>query len=297
LRRDSKTENTPFTRANLENFKTIFAKFTLERAEACVEYCQSDLMALTKYITWDLQERGTAGLAESMGEKSSREGERIVEIFSVEIDKALKGGKQQQQQQTKEAKKKGAAVKESAAPDDIMSQYERATAKEKNKTKPLRKWGEKSTVAAKSAVAAVSERGVSVFGGRSVSTAGGGSVNGGPDGENVAITALRQVMFRSDSDKTSLVINALVEHLSGRWRDNFSRMVACKFNTFFLLSFMEDFEAYLRVEGDGGVGEDDIENIKTKLVMLESDLEEEIEALEREGRNRRKGGYNNGNND
>ena len=124
-----------------------------------------------------------------------------------------------------------------------------------------------------------------------------GCVNDGPDGENVAITALRQVMLRSDSNKTSLVINALVEHLSGRWRDNFSRMVACKFNKFFLLSFMEDFEAYLRVEGDGGVGEDDIENIKTKLVMLESDLEEEIEALEREGRNRRKGGYNNGNND
>ncbi|GMI24227.1 hypothetical protein TeGR_g2865 [Tetraparma gracilis] len=96
-----------------------------------------------------------------------------------------------------------------------------------------------------------------------------------------AIAALRKATSEPSEDRTRAVIGALVSHLSGRWRGNFARMAATKFNGFFLLALMEDFEAYLRVEMDG---EElfDVEEVRHKLQIQEADLREEVDAIEKE---------------
>ena len=108
------------------------------------------------------------------------------------------------------------------------------------------------------------------------------------------ISALQEVACRTDIDKTSAVINALVRHLSFKWRTNFARQVATKFNCFFLMTFMEEFSEFLRVElqkvYDGSsslLGVDgecisslfDIGEMKDKLEVQERELERELEQL------------------
>ena len=67
--------------------RRIYEEFVEKKAREAVGYCKDDLVALTKYITWDLEERGTAGLAEAVGGG----GEEAVGVWSVAIKRTLSG--------------------------------------------------------------------------------------------------------------------------------------------------------------------------------------------------------------
>lgn len=45
--------------------------------------------------------------------------------------------------------------------------------------------------------------------------------------------------------KTNVVVQALVQLICQRWRDNFAAYVKMKFNCFFLLPFIDEFPAFL----------------------------------------------------
>ena len=112
-----------------------------------------------------------------------------------------------------------------------------------------------------------------------------------PPDTALLINALSNVPRLTDTDKTSAVINALVSHLSYKWRSNFARQVATKFNCFFLLSFMEEFNEYLRLELDkvysgtstlitagNSVGSlFDLREMSSKLEEAERELERELD--------------------
>ena len=46
------------------------------------------------------------------------------------------------------------------------------------------------------------------------------------------------------------VITALVQYIIRSWRSHFARMVAMKFNCFFLMPFLDEFPVFLRNELD-----------------------------------------------
>ena len=68
--------------------RRIYEEFVEKKAREAVGYCKDDLIALTKYITWDLEERGTAGLVDAIGSG----GEEAVGVWSVAIKRSLGGG-------------------------------------------------------------------------------------------------------------------------------------------------------------------------------------------------------------
>ena len=53
------------------------------------DYCKDDLRALTKYITWDLEERGNEALAEAIGGG----GREAVEVYNLAIEESINGRK------------------------------------------------------------------------------------------------------------------------------------------------------------------------------------------------------------
>ena len=51
-----------------------------------------------------------------------------------------------------------------------------------------------------------------------------------------------------DASRTNLVVSGLVQHIVASWRESFGRSVTTKFNCFFLLPFVEEFQRHLRFE-------------------------------------------------
>lgn len=51
-----------------------------------------------------------------------------------------------------------------------------------------------------------------------------------------------------DANRTNMVVGGLVQHIVSQWRESFGKQVVTKFNCFFLLPFVDDFQRYLRTE-------------------------------------------------
>ena len=51
-----------------------------------------------------------------------------------------------------------------------------------------------------------------------------------------------------DANRTNMVVGGLVQHIVAQWRETFSRSAITKFNCYFLLPFVDDFNKYLRQE-------------------------------------------------
>ncbi|GMH81326.1 hypothetical protein TL16_g08895 [Triparma laevis f. inornata] len=240
--------------------KRIFVEFVEEKGREAQDYCKDDLRALTKYITWDLEERGNEALAEAIGGG----GREAVEVYNLAIEESINGRKSkptptinaatQVQKRTKKKRKKKNSSSSSNPKPDILKEWEEANSPPSEF--PPEDAGEDLT---------------------------SGDLVGG----------LMNRASRTDVDKTSAVINALVGHLSFKWRSNFARQVATKFNCFFLLSFMDEFNEYLRLElnkvysntsslssSGNTVGSlFDLREMSTKLEDAERELERELDKL------------------
>ena len=281
--------------------RRIYEDFVERKAEEAKNHCKEDLQALTKFITWDLEQRGEAGLEEAIGEG----GQEAVQVYSVAIDKAFDsrrgGGKNARRRNWRNKRDEG-----DTESDDIMAQWAEANGdgsidKDVNEeSEDGREHLDEGTDA-------------DLFSGNDSGDFSGGrsedkketktrEVNATPEGDTIEnpvddqklLAALEEVASRTDIDKTSAVINELVRHLSLRWRNNFARQVAVKFNCFFLLTFMEDFSQFLRKEllnvqnnesdllgKDGNFAGSlfDVDEMKQNLLRAEREMEAELENL------------------
>jgi hypothetical protein len=261
----------------LEHYKT----YTKKRALITLKLCHEDLHALTSYVTWDINTRTSAtddsdDSDEVIGENLGRD----VSVFRLAIDDANKN--------YIHSKRGGGASCD--INDTVMRQWKKAGGRAPGYTsfaRRMTRWGSSSKQSevrpTKPPPPLLTEQTVSV----NVNTL---KLQQSYDDNTIAMQ-LRSIIEGDGDDKATDIVNALVNHLNGKWRMQFVNMIAQKFNTFFLLSFIEDFEATLREEyfenrkkGEGnGDRNGEIENvIRETMEEAVCKLEEEIEGLEKE---------------
>ena len=89
-----------------------------------------------------------------------------------------------------------------------------------------------------------------------------------------------------DANRTNLVVSGLVQHIVSQWRESFGKTVCTKFNCFYLLPFVEEFQRHLRSELQRVYEGDmshifDLESSKKELVRQIGDLRNECAANEK----------------
>ena len=86
-----------------------------------------------------------------------------------------------------------------------------------------------------------------------------------------------------DANRTNMVVGGLVQHIVAQWRESFGKQVVTKFNCFFLLPFVDEFQRYLRTElqriGDGEMsGLYDMTLARRQLQQQRDELLNELDA-------------------
>ena len=102
-----------------ELVKNIFEDFIEKCSDSCMLRCRDDLTALTRYITWDLNERSSGALRRSLPDQGD-----IVSVYQVAVasnEKARRGG---------ERVEGGSGSK--AAKEAVSEQEQRALVKNNN---------------------------------------------------------------------------------------------------------------------------------------------------------------------
>ncbi|GMI07688.1 hypothetical protein TrLO_g13234 [Triparma laevis f. longispina] len=175
-----------------ELVKTIFENFIEECSESCMRRCRDDLTALTRYITWDLNERSSGALRRSLPDQGD-----IVSVYQVAV-----------------------ASNEKAKKSDIKAKHEEAAVAERALVKPTD------------------------YGNRQVSA----SPNERERDYYNLLQLMEEAACARDANRTNLVVSGLVQHIVAQWRESFGKSVCTKFNCFYLLPFVEEFQRHLRSE-------------------------------------------------
>jgi hypothetical protein len=65
---------------------------------------------------------------------------------------------------------------------------------------------------------------------------------------NNLVQIVEEALCSRDSNRTNLVVGGLVQHIITQWRESFCREVITKFNCFFLMPYVDDFQVFFRQE-------------------------------------------------
>jgi len=59
---------------------------------------------------------------------------------------------------------------------------------------------------------------------------------------------MEEAVMSRDSNRTTILVGGLVQHIVANWQLHYCRSVTSKFNCFFMLPFVDDFHRYMRKE-------------------------------------------------
>ena len=65
---------------------------------------------------------------------------------------------------------------------------------------------------------------------------------------NNLVQIVEEALCSRDANRTNLVVGGLVQHIISQWRESFCKGVITKFNCFFLMPFVDEFQAFFRQE-------------------------------------------------
>jgi len=159
--------------------------------------CRDDLTALTRFVTWDLNER--SGGAVGAIRRSLPDQTDIVTVYQVALKSASEGEK---------------------------------TLKSKKSTK-----ADSSCDGSQRLVSSP----------RSASIVSSEDSHAERDYNNL-IQIVEEAICSRDANRTNLVVGGLVQHIVSQWRESFCKNVITKFNCFFLMPFVDEFQAFFRSE-------------------------------------------------
>ena len=180
--------------------------------------CHQDLKALTKYVTWNLDQRGSGALARALPDQTNLFSVYQVAVKNQERIEARDDSADQNTNSNKRDNKKGKSrgkdadsgvltPVDSPPPNRMMMSHHNQGALER-------------------------------------------------DYHNL-VQIMEEVAMSRHANRTNIVVGGLVQHIVSHWREQFSKAVTAKYNCFFLLPFVDDLHAYLRAElqkiysGDG----------------------------------------------
>uniref|UniRef100_A0A7S1BLX2 Dynamin-type G domain-containing protein n=1 Tax=Corethron hystrix TaxID=216773 RepID=A0A7S1BLX2_9STRA len=190
------------------NFKqlvhTIYNDFVQKCSLTVMDKCHDDLVALTRFVTWDIQERSGGALQRSLPEQTD-----IFSVYKVAVaasslsdtSDGTAGNKNSRPSSLRSSSSRGGAGALAVRPEDTHS----------------------------------SQR--------------AGPISRARDRDySDLLQLMEEIAGGRDANRTALVVGGLVQHIVVGWRESFGKSVSTKFNCFFLLPFVDDFQAYLREE-------------------------------------------------
>ncbi len=242
--------------------RRIYENFVDRSAEDTMLRCRDDLLALTRFVTWDLTERSSGALQRSLPDTS------MVQVYAMAVESS---------------RKRRYAAESSYAGSRHLPNSRSSTSNRTFKPSPWTGKGgnnqkyhqdryhnshrspssndryyeeEYDTVSGEPSD-------VSILGQwEAANTEGMGGAGGGTTTQRDCYNLMQLMEEASssrDAKRTHAVIAALVRHIMASWRTHFARTVAMKFNCFFMMPFSDSFPSYLRQELDkiyqGDVGE------------------------------------------
>lgn len=229
-----------------------FEKFIQKQMDECLQKCRDDLHGMTRFVTWDVDGKGSsAALYRSMPTPT-----RMVEIYNV----AVESPRTRASMKKAEASRSKSSSKSSSPRDKIVDEWEAAA-------------GVDAPTSSEEAPQLRKQQALQAYGEESAEIS-----------DYFDLLQLTEEMLAGrNAGRTNTVVTSLVQYIVRSWRDHFARTVAMKFNCFFLMPFLDDFPAYLRAEldsaYDGSMGDlFDIQEARSALQTRRADLEAECEA-------------------
>lgn len=239
--------------------RRIYDKFIDEQIKIALEKCRDDLRSMTRYITWDMDGRGPADMFTALPTPK-----RMVQVYAMALDKdrVLHDRRQQQTSRHQHHTKKSHAHQ--SIPDQILREWSAASG-------PVQAYN-----------MVVSSRDTSSCGTSTMTRVLRDDDTQMSDYYDL-MQLTEEMLTVKESNRTAVVVTALVQHISRSWRNHFAKVVSMKFNCFFLLPFVDDFPFYLRTEldklYDSGVGEMfDIVEARQALQAKRAELLAECDA-------------------
>ena len=181
--------------------------------------CHDDLASLTRFVTWDLQERSSGALRRALPEQTD-----FVGVYQVAVESSGSRGSDSNSKKN-----------EDNHDDSQLSLVESIDAQERDYYNLLQ--------------------------------------------------LMEEAACSRDSNRTTILVGGLVQHIVTQWRESFGRSVTTKYNCFFLMPFLEDFHRFMRQELQKVYeGEEDLGNVfdltsaRKALSIRRDDLRNECEA-------------------
>jgi len=212
--------------------RTIFDNFLQKTSDSAMSRCRDDLVSLTKFVTWDLHERSGGALRRSLPDQMD-----LVAVYRVAVKAAQEG--------------QSSSIGGIGDPTASNNKHSR-------KHHHQHRGGSDGNINKKS------EEEFSSFTPPSSSTetpysssssASSSALTTRPNNERSnerdyfdLLQLMEEAACSRDANRTNLVVGGLVQHIVSQWRESFCRSVTTKFNCFFLLPFVDEFQSFFRSE-------------------------------------------------
>ncbi len=245
--------------------RRIYENFVDRSAEDTMLRCRDDLLALTRFVTWDLTERSSGALQRSLPDTS------MVQVYAMAVESSRRrryadessymGNHHPQNSGTSSSGRNRNTFKPSPWTGKGNNQkqgYQQDRFHNNRSPNNNERYCEEQYDTSSGEPSDVSILGQW----EAANTEGIGNAGGGTTTQRDCYNLMQLMEEASssrDAKRTHAVIAALVRHIMASWRTHFARTVAMKFNCFFMMPFSDSFPSYLRQELDkvyqGDVGE------------------------------------------
>lgn len=240
-----------------EMIRRTYEKFIDQTMDDCLSKCRNDLHGMTRFVTWDVDGKGSSNALY----RSLPTPKRMVEIYSVAVESRTK--KTMKREKEVNSNRKNQQPEKVGDKDKIFDEWERANGNVNTNVNDVNNGDDSNTALTSTQQWAEEQAQVSDY--------------------YDLLQLTEEMLAGRNAGRTNTVVTALVQYIIRSWRDHFARTVAMKFNCFFLMPFLDDFPAFLRKEldamYDGEVSElFDISEARATLQQQRSDLVAECQA-------------------
>ena len=203
--------------------RTIFERFVQRCSNSAMTKCRDDMISITRYVTWNLDERTSGALTRALPDQTD-----MVAVYQV----ALQAAKKTDGDGQVETPSSGAPAVANQAPLTPVQQGQ----------------------------------------------------TGDQDYRNL-VQLMEETFLSRNSARTNLVVGGLVQHIVSSWREQFCKTVITKFNCYFMLPFVDEFNRFIRrelqnlYEGQGGITDVfDLAAARRSLEQTQAELKNECIA-------------------
>eukprot|EP00981_Chlorochromonas_danica_P005799 scaffold1190_cov187-Ochromonas_danica.AAC.31 len=263
----------------------IYYRFVEHQLESTIQKCKDDLYGMTKFVTWDIEDKSGASTLYRLLPTPKK----MVEIYQMAVENKKQKyltpyGEGEEEDDEVYGDHEETHSSSSGPANKVLEEWNRAN--KHNKPKAIKvtpsganKKGDNNKKQPSSPATNNNNNQLTV------SPVSGEAMEEDAElGDYYRVMQLTEEMLSgSSASRTSALVTSLVQYIISSWRNHFARTTAMKFNCFFLMPFLDEFPVYLRNELDraysNGMAEVfDIAESRRSLQMRRTELLAECEA-------------------